>query len=322
MNLVIISAAVVAAVGIVVGIGLGLFGEKFKVEETSTTLHFPLCTLNSSVLPDDAVGPRQDRQKKAYAHQMAAAIVSGEAAVNGCPVGGEGCAKAIGDIMGVAAEAADKKVAYVRCKGTCDAAKVQYNYQGIKDCRMAGSVPGAGDKACSYGCMGYGSCVSACDFDAIHVVNGVAVVDKEKCKACGKCIAACPQNLITMVSYNQKTFVQCRNKDRGPAVKKVCDNGCIGCTLCTKQCKFDAIHMEGNVPVIDETKCKNCGLCAAVCPAKVIEHPKAEQLREAMAKKKAAEAAKKKAEAEAAKRAAEAAKNAEVPAEEAPKAEA
>jgi len=43
--------------------------EKFKVEETSTTLHFPLCTLNSSVLPDDAVGPRQDRQKKAYAHQ-------------------------------------------------------------------------------------------------------------------------------------------------------------------------------------------------------------------------------------------------------------
>ena len=43
--------------------------EKFKVEETSTTLHFPLCTLNSSVLPDDAVGPRRDRQKKAYAHQ-------------------------------------------------------------------------------------------------------------------------------------------------------------------------------------------------------------------------------------------------------------
>ncbi|MCR4629606.1 MAG: 4Fe-4S binding protein, partial [Clostridium sp.] len=48
-------------------------------------------------------------------------------------------------------------------------------------------------------------------------------------------------------------------------------------------------------------KCKNCGLCAAVCPAKVIQHPKAEQLREAIAKKKAADAAKKKAELEAAK---------------------
>ena len=312
MNLVIISAAVVAADGIVVGIGLGLFGEKFKVEVDE----------KEAAVREALPGNNCGACGFAGCDAMAKAIAQGKAPVNGCPVGGEGCAKAIGDIMGVAAEAADKKVAYVRCKGTCDAAKVQYNYQGIKDCRMAGSVPGAGDKACSYGCMGYGSCVSACDFDAIHVVNGVAVVDKEKCKACGKCIAACPQNLITMVSYKQQTFVQCRNKDRGPAVKKVCDNGCIGCSLCTKQCKFDAISMDGGVAVIDESKCKNCGLCAAVCPAKVIEHPKAEQLREAMAKKKAADAAKKKAEMEAAKKAAEEAKAAAPAKEEAPKAEA
>ncbi len=43
--------------------------EKFKVEDASTTFHFPLCTLNSSALPNDAVGPRKDRQQKAFAHQ-------------------------------------------------------------------------------------------------------------------------------------------------------------------------------------------------------------------------------------------------------------
>lgn len=32
--------------------------------------------------------------------------------------------------------------------------------------------------------MGYGSCVKACAFDAIHVIDGVAQVDKEKCKSC------------------------------------------------------------------------------------------------------------------------------------------
>ena len=41
------------------------------------------------------------------------------------------------------------------------------------------SVPGGGPKACSFGCTGFGSCVKVCDFDAIHVINGVAVVDKE-----------------------------------------------------------------------------------------------------------------------------------------------
>ena len=29
-------------------------------------------------------------------------------------------------------------------------------------------------------------------FDALHIEDGIAVVDREKCKACGKCITACP----------------------------------------------------------------------------------------------------------------------------------
>ena len=173
--------------------------------------------------------------------------------------------------MGFEAGGAEKKVAFVKCKGTCDKANNQYNYYGIDDCVKMSVVPAAGAKACSYGCLGSGSCVKACQFDAIHIVDGVAVVDKEKCVACGKCVATCPRGLIALVPYTAEHLVQCNSHDKGPDVKKKCDAGCIGCTLCTKQCESDAIHMDNNLAVIDYEKCTNCGKCAEKCPAKVIK---------------------------------------------------
>lgn len=202
---------------------------------------------------------------------LAKAIAEGKAKVDQCPVGGAPVGEKIAAIMGVEAGSAEKKVAFVKCKGTCDKATVKYNYYGIDDChKIADAVPGGGSKGCNYGCLGSGSCVKACQFDAIHVVNGVAVVDKEKCVACGKCAEACPRHLIELVPYKANHLVQCSSHDKGPAVKKVCEAGCIGCTLCTKQCEFDAIHMDNNVAVIDYTKCTGCGKCAAKCPAHVI----------------------------------------------------
>jgi len=112
--------------------------------------------------------------------------------------------------------------------------------------------------------------VKACQFDAIHIVDGVAVVDKEKCVACGQCVAICPRGLIELVPYTAEHLVQCNSHDKGPDVKKKCDAGCIGCTLCTKQCEVEAIQMDNNLAKIDYEKCINCGKCAAKCPAKVI----------------------------------------------------
>ena len=131
-------------------------------------------------------------------------------------------------------------------------------------------APGRGEKACAFGCLGYGSCVTACQFDAIHVVNGVAVVDKEKCVACGKCVAACPKQLIELVPYKAKHLVQCSSKEKGKAVKEACSVGCIGCMLCTKQCEDGAITVVQNIAHIDYQKCTNCGKCAEKCPVKII----------------------------------------------------
>ena len=257
---IIMAAVIVGGTGLFIGIFLGLADKKLtvKVDEKEEAI--------LGVLPGNNCGGC------GYpgCSGLAAAIAKGEAPVDQCPVGGAPVAAKIGAIMGQEVKETARQVAFVKCAGTCDKTTVKYEYTGVEDCEMMAFIPGSGAKNCTFGCMGFGSCVKACQFDAIHVVNGVAVVDKEKCVACGKCAEACPRHLIELVPYKANHLVQCSSHDKGPAVKKVCEAGCIGCTLCTKQCEFDAIHMDNNVAVIDYTKCTGCGKCAAKCPAHVI----------------------------------------------------
>ncbi len=131
-------------------------------------------------------------------------------------------------------------------------------------------VPGNGKKSCNYGCLGYGHCVKACPFDAIHIVDGIAVVNPQECRACGRCISACPRNLIELVPFDSAHLVQCNSHDRGPAVMKVCSVGCIGCRICEKNCPSDAVHVVDNIARIDQEKCTACGICAEKCPRKII----------------------------------------------------
>ena len=183
MTIVIITIVLLAIVGILIGIMLVFAGNKFKVEVDPREAEV------REALPGNNCGacgyPGCDG--------CAAAIAKGEAPANACPVGGAPVAEKISAIMGVeAGSAADKKVAFVRCAGTCDLAKRTGNYVGIETCSGAQAVPGNGGKACQQGCLGFGECVAQCDFDAIHIVNGIAVVDREKCVGCGKCAKACP----------------------------------------------------------------------------------------------------------------------------------
>lgn len=235
---------------------------------------------------------------------LANAIVAGEAPVNACAIGGQEVADKVADVMGVNAGNMEREVAVVRCQGSCSKAKNKYNYEGLVDCRLINDYVG-GSKSCGSGCLGGGTCVAVCEFDAIHIIDGIAQVDKEKCVACRKCIDICPKNIIGLMPYKQKTEVKCSTKDPGKIVRTNCSIGCIACKLCEKNCPKDAIHVEDNLAKIDYDKCINCGICAAKCPTAAIfvEYPeRVEKIKEAAKKKAAAAAAKKKEEMAAAKK--------------------
>lgn len=257
---IIIATVVVAGVGIAIGIILGLADMKLHVdvdEKEAAILE---------VLPGNNCGGC------GYpgCSGCAAAIAKGEAAVNQCPVGGAPVANAISSIMGVEAADTARQVAFVHCNGSCDNAEKKYDYVGVSDCRLQAQAPGGGAKTCSYGCLGGGSCVSVCQFDAIHIVNGVAVVDREACKACGKCIDICPNHLIDFIPYDAQVAVACKSQDMGKIVNLYCKAGCIACHICEKNCPADAITVDNNVATVDQEKCARCGICSTKCPKKAI----------------------------------------------------
>jgi len=254
------AAGIVGAVGVFVGLFLGVAAIWFRVKVNEK---------EEAVL---ALLPGNNCGGCGYpgCSGLAAAIAKGDAPVNQCPVGGQKVADEIAKVMGVEAEAGEKLVAFVKCQGDCEKAGTDYEYYGIEDCRMLSFVPNGGPKSCNSGCLGFGSCVKACPFDAIHIVNGVALVDKEACKACGKCVAVCPKNLIELIPYSAPVTVACSSKDKGPVTMKACSVGCIGCGICVKNCPAGAITVTDFHATIDYSKCTGCNTCVEKCPKKAI----------------------------------------------------
>jgi electron transport complex protein RnfB len=200
---------------------------------------------------------------------FAAAVVEGKAPVEGCIAGGVECASLVAEIMGVSAAKKERLIARMMCNGTKDNASEKYIYHGVSDCSLATQL-GEGPIACSYGCMGMGTCVKACKFNAITIKNGIAVIDENKCTGCGVCVKACPKNIIELLPESKITWVMCRSQDKGKDMKLTCKTGCIACGICEKVCEHDAIHVNNNIASIDYDKCVNCGVCVQKCPKKII----------------------------------------------------
>lgn len=184
---------------------------------------------------------------------------------NLCTPGGDKTAREIAAILGVEAEDVVEKVAYVACKGSCMPEERKFIYDGPKTCKAA-NLNFAGDRFCTFACLGYGDCTRVCPQNAICITDGVAHIDSRKCVGCGICERECPNHIIHLVPDVTRVTVKCSNHYKGAAVRKFCANGCIACGKCEKSCPEGAIRLVDNLATIDYSKCTGCGTCKSVCP--------------------------------------------------------
>jgi len=262
MTQILIPIAIMAGIGLVLAILLGYAANVFEVKQDPRVEELIL------VLPGVNCGGCGFAGCEAYAKGVA---------LNGadptlCTVGGPVVANQIGDIMGVKVNAQEIMVAYVKCNGDCEKAKDKYEYHGIMDCVSAAALPGGGAKSCTYGCLGLATCVAVCDFDAIVIRDGIAIIDENKCTNCGACVKACPKNIIESVPLNSRVRVACNSLDGARDIMQNCEVGCIACKKCEKACEYDAIHVNNNLAKIDYDKCTQCNACVEVCPKSTIEN--------------------------------------------------
>jgi len=248
------------ALGLVFGIFLAYAGKIFKAEAD------PRIEKIVSVLPSANCGGCGF----AGCEALATAIVKGNAKTNTCPVGGTEMCEAISEIMDEQPVLPSIRFrAQVMCSGTDDFARLKYEYDGITDCIAANRLAG-GSKACLNGCLGLGTCVKNCKFDAIQIKNGVAAVNYEKCTACGVCAAACPKMIIKLIPFNATHWVGCMSSDKGSVTRKNCAAGCVACKFCEKSCPTQAIKITDYNAAVDYEKCTSCGECEQHCPRRVI----------------------------------------------------
>jgi len=188
-------------------------------------------------------------------NEYAEAVVAGDAPVDKCTVGGSSCAAALADILGVEIEQSWPQRPIVHCGATYEQRLGRNDYKGEQTCTAANLV--AGVQGCTYGCLGFGDCENVCEFDAIHVVDGLAVVDYRHCVGCGACERICPRHVITLVPFKaeQMLAVTCSNADFGKEVKAVCKVGCIGCKACGRVSELFAFDDEEvRIPALDYDK--------------------------------------------------------------------
>jgi len=252
--------ATISGLGLVFGAGLGFAAQKFAVEVDEKVEQV------LEKLPGANCGGCGYAGCSAFAN----AVVEGKAKANACAVNNDENTKEIATILGTTVEISEKKRAMVACRGTNENAAEKNEYYGILDCRDAALIPGGGSKSCSYGCLGLGSCEKVCVFGAMSIKDGVAVVDPDKCTACGTCVRTCPKHIIHLIPAKSTYHVNCMSEDKGKDAKANCKVACIGCGICVKNCPVNAITMKNKVAFIDNSICISCGVCEEKCPTGAI----------------------------------------------------
>ncbi len=190
-----------------------------------------------------------------------------------CAPGGTETAEKIAGILSLQlSDSGPTRRPIVHCRAHSDDKTYYATYQGIPTCIAANAL--ANVQACKFGCLGFSDCVSACKFNALDIVDGLAIVDYEKCTGCGACSMACPRNLIEMVPFSQENMmtIACSSKENGKTTRSMCKVGCIGCGLCVKQTELFVVednlarlHYEKYQPTEQtETAFNKCPTCVIV----------------------------------------------------------
>ena len=183
----------------------------------------------------------------------AKAVVADPELLGKCAPGGQETAEKVADILNIQVSAGGDLVRpIVHCRAHKEDRTYFAKYDGIPTCTAANAQPNV--QACKFGCMGFGDCVSACKFDALHIINGLSTVDYEKCTGCTACATTCPRGLIEMVPFSRENMmtVACRSAENGKSTRQFCKVGCIGCGICVKQ--TDLFKVDNNLAKIDFKK--------------------------------------------------------------------
>ncbi len=155
----------------------------------------------------------------------AEAIANGEQDVNSCVAAGEDVAIAIAGIMGVSLSDKEPEFAGTGCHYGSQEAELVYDYKGLRDCRAAAMLMG-GMKVCRIGCLGLGTCVTACKFGALSIgVDNLPTVDQEKCTGCGACEKICPKNIIRLTSVSRRIMREYTKNDCTTPCQRACPSG-------------------------------------------------------------------------------------------------
>jgi electron transport complex protein RnfB len=264
MNIALMVIVLMGLAGIFFGVVLAVANKKFAIEVN------PLIEMVDEVLPKGQCGACGYAGCMAYAE---AVVTDPDVAPNLCIPGKEAVARKVAELTEKAAGNVEEVVAQVRCAGSHDKAVLKYKYDGIQDCGAASLLMG-GVKGCQYGCLGFGTCVSNCPFNAMRMNdNGLPVVDMELCTGCGKCADVCPKKIIAMVPPGAPVNVNCSSRDKGSVALKQCSVACTGCGLCSRNCTYGAIRMENNLAIVDSRICvEKCSqpACLRKCPSGAI----------------------------------------------------
>ncbi len=193
----------------------------------------------------------------------AEAVARGEAGASVCVIGGLETAMAVAAVTGQEITEREPQLASTTCTYGVGEADPTYRYDGASDCRAAVLLYG-GSKVCPIGCIGLGTCVKVCDFDAVTIGDdNLPIFDPDKCVACGACVKACPKDIISLTSATDRIIDEYTLDECTAPCQRTCPTG-IDIPAYIRA--VEEGRYEDGLRIIKE-RCPLPLVCGRICPA-------------------------------------------------------